>query len=166
MDLGKVVDLCRAFDAEGLPYWVDGGWGVDTLLGKQTRQHSDLDLAVAYTALPAFARLLALQAFSRHDRTGDPEWNWVFRHVKGQSVDLHGFWWDEQGNAVLGEAADKSMYPKGALSGRGMIGALDVNCVSAEAVLNFRAGFEPRPKDRHDVAMLCDTFGLQAPTGF
>ena len=26
--------------------WLDGGWGVDALLGKETRQHNDIDLFV------------------------------------------------------------------------------------------------------------------------
>lgn len=31
-------------DTHGVPFWVDGGWGVDALLGEQTRSHRDLDL--------------------------------------------------------------------------------------------------------------------------
>jgi lincosamide nucleotidyltransferase A/C/D/E len=33
-------------DQEGVRAWLDGGWAVDALLGRQTRLHSDLDLAV------------------------------------------------------------------------------------------------------------------------
>ncbi|WP_218125995.1 nucleotidyltransferase domain-containing protein [Sinosporangium album] len=28
--------------AESVPNWIDGGWCVDALLGKQTREHADL----------------------------------------------------------------------------------------------------------------------------
>lgn len=28
----------------GADVWVGGGWGIDALVGRQTRQHRDLDL--------------------------------------------------------------------------------------------------------------------------
>jgi hypothetical protein len=31
------------FRSQGITVWLDGGWGVDALLGRQTRPHSDLD---------------------------------------------------------------------------------------------------------------------------
>lgn len=49
--------------AFGLP----GGWGVDALVGRQTRIHSDLDLAVDVTQM-ALEHLL--QAFGRHGSSG------------------------------------------------------------------------------------------------
>ena len=35
-DLMKVIEL---FENTGITYWLDGGWGVDILAGKQTRIH-------------------------------------------------------------------------------------------------------------------------------
>lgn len=43
MKIEDVLHLRRNFEAASLPYWIDGGWGVDALLGEQTKQHSDLD---------------------------------------------------------------------------------------------------------------------------
>jgi lincosamide nucleotidyltransferase A/C/D/E len=31
----------------GLVVWLDGGWGVDALLGYRSRPHQDLDLVIA-----------------------------------------------------------------------------------------------------------------------
>ena len=39
-DLMKVIEL---FENTGITYWLDGGWGVDILAGKQTRIHRDID---------------------------------------------------------------------------------------------------------------------------
>lgn len=35
----------------GIRYWLDGGWGVDALVGRQTREHRDVDIDfdAAYT---------------------------------------------------------------------------------------------------------------------
>ena len=32
------------FEELGVTYWLDGGWGVDALYGKQTREHRDIDI--------------------------------------------------------------------------------------------------------------------------
>ena len=41
-----VFDVLDALDAAGVRHWVAGGWGVDALVGFQTRAHRDLDLTV------------------------------------------------------------------------------------------------------------------------
>jgi lincosamide nucleotidyltransferase A/C/D/E len=41
-----VIDVLDALEAESVHHWVAGGWGVDILVGSQTRAHRDLDLAV------------------------------------------------------------------------------------------------------------------------
>jgi lincosamide nucleotidyltransferase A/C/D/E len=43
MDAPEVVDLYRTLEKLGVRIWIDGGWGIDALLGKQTRAHADLD---------------------------------------------------------------------------------------------------------------------------
>ena len=36
-----MIDLLNEWQID---YWVEGGWGIDTLLGKQTREHRDIDI--------------------------------------------------------------------------------------------------------------------------
>src|ERR1700733_11104567 len=45
----RVLALMDAFVAAGVSAWVAGGWGVDALIGHQTRRHYDLDLVVSDT---------------------------------------------------------------------------------------------------------------------
>ncbi|HEX2470714.1 MAG TPA: hypothetical protein VHK05_08995 [Candidatus Limnocylindrales bacterium] len=42
----EVVDLLDRLEAAGVEASVAGGWAVDALLGRVTREHGDLDLAV------------------------------------------------------------------------------------------------------------------------
>ena len=44
-DALEIVDL---LERVGVEPWVDSGWGVDALLGEQTRPHEDLDLPPPY----------------------------------------------------------------------------------------------------------------------
>ena len=52
------VGLLRLFEQNKIEVYVDGGWGVDALLGEQTRQHNDLDLAVAHRDVGRLRKLL------------------------------------------------------------------------------------------------------------
>ncbi len=40
-DLMTVIGI---LENAGITYWIDGGWGVDILAGKQTRIHRDIDI--------------------------------------------------------------------------------------------------------------------------
>jgi hypothetical protein len=44
--LAELADLIRLLDAEGVDYWLFGGWAVDFWVGAVTRSHGDIDLAV------------------------------------------------------------------------------------------------------------------------
>jgi hypothetical protein len=46
MTEAEVTEVLACLQRAGLDLWIDGGWGVDALLGAQTRDHDDLDLAM------------------------------------------------------------------------------------------------------------------------
>ena len=46
MDASELVRLLDVLEQNGVTVWLDGGWGVDALLGEQTREHDDVDLVV------------------------------------------------------------------------------------------------------------------------
>jgi len=56
MTVEQVAALMADFDA---PWWVAGGWAIDLFLGRKTREHADLDIAILRADQPALARLLA-----------------------------------------------------------------------------------------------------------
>ena len=42
----------------GAPWWIAGGWAIDLFLGRQTRDHGDIDVAILRRDQPALAKLL------------------------------------------------------------------------------------------------------------
>ena len=53
MGAADVLGLLQAFDAAGVRVWIDGGWGVDALVGDRLRAHDDLDIVVAIEDVPS-----------------------------------------------------------------------------------------------------------------
>src|SRR2546422_5781430 len=56
MVASDVVEVLDRLDGAGIEASLDGGWGVDALLGEQTRPHDDLDLIVRVVDVPEIAR--------------------------------------------------------------------------------------------------------------
>jgi lincosamide nucleotidyltransferase A/C/D/E len=48
------MDVYGTFERSGIRIWIDGGWGVDALLGKQSRAHKDLDITIQQQDLAKF----------------------------------------------------------------------------------------------------------------
>src|SRR4051794_23051931 len=59
MDAPAVLEVLDRLD--GIGVWVDGGWGVDALLGEATREHRDLDLVVRRDDLDAVRAALGYE---------------------------------------------------------------------------------------------------------
>ena len=52
--------------ARGVQLWVDGGWGIDALLDRQTSSHKNFDAIVAFEDLPALTRFLSGTGFQKY----------------------------------------------------------------------------------------------------
>src|SRR2546429_5657575 len=78
-----VVQLMRLFDQSGIDVVVDGGWGVDALLGEQTRSHNDLDIALQHKDLPKLRELLEVQGYKEVPRNDSWECNFVMGNDQG-----------------------------------------------------------------------------------
>jgi lincosamide nucleotidyltransferase A/C/D/E len=160
--------FCDWADEQGVTYWIDGGWGVDALLGEQTREHTDLDLALDDVAAAALVPALRARGFLdvELDRPGRAEWNFVLGDVHGHELDLHVVRWDRAGNGVLGPPEDGNVYPAGSLSGTGTIAGRSVRCVAPAALVAFHTGYAVDDDDWSDVSRLCARFGIPVPDDY
>jgi len=50
-----VLEFQALMELSSLDVCLDGGWGVDALLGEQTREHGDLDIILNVEDLPRLA---------------------------------------------------------------------------------------------------------------
>jgi len=58
-DPWRPADIARLLAGVTAPWYVAGGWAVDLFLGRQTREHGDLEIAVPASAFPAIRDALA-----------------------------------------------------------------------------------------------------------
>ena len=79
--------------------WLDGGWGVDALVGEQIREHDDLDLIVRDAHEPRMREALATHGFTQIER--DAAQNFILADERGREVDVHPVRFDDQGNGHL-----------------------------------------------------------------
>ena len=151
-----VISLYSELDSLGVKIWIDGGWGVDALLGKQTRPHKDLDIAIDQKDVLRLLRFLGEEGFGEIRR--DSEYNVVLVDKKGREIDYHAFITDDAGHIVGGIA-----YPDASLTGTGSINGQIVRCISPEYMVKFHSGYELKEKDFQDVRAICDKFNIELP---
>lgn len=162
-----VLEVLDRLAEPGITVWIDGGWGIDALIGAQTRTHRDLDLVIAEDeCAPARAALEELGY--AHDPSAEPGLpaRLVLRDREGHEVDFHVVVMDERGNGwqPLGEGAWGG-YPAAGLRGVGTIAGRQVGCLTPELQLRHHLGYPPAESDRHDLRLLAERYGLSLPPG-
>jgi lincosamide nucleotidyltransferase A/C/D/E len=170
MEMDGVIEVLELLETAMVPVWLDGGWGVDALVGAETRRHSDLDLAIDRDDLNSARETLERQGF-HHDeaiRPGLPA-RLVMRDEKSREVDFHPLLFDEAGNGWQQLSQDGrawGCYPARDLEWAGVIGGRSVRCLSPQLQLRFRMGYEWSERDEHDIRLLIERFGVPAPPPF
>lgn len=166
MKASGAADFCLRTKALGIEIWIDGGWGVDALLGEQTRPHSDLDIVVQKADLEILLAHLDEQGFQPVARDDTCPWNFVLGNGRGQEIDLHVIVLDSEGNGIYGPAENGELYPVNALGGQGSIGGVPVRCISPEFQMSSHTGYDFGKKDYRDLQALADRFGLDLPQAY
>jgi lincosamide nucleotidyltransferase A/C/D/E len=161
MPADLVPDLMSAMEEAGVQAWVAGGWGVDALLGEQTRPHQDLDLVFdadddgERRALETLSTL-GFQVMGREPvRTHWWSERIAMSDSSGHVVDLHPV-----SKRAFREAVEAEMGTDPSADGpfvTGRIASRPVDCLSAQVQLRLHEGYaDASEPDRADVALLRD----------
>ncbi|MCD5316458.1 nucleotidyltransferase domain-containing protein [Kineosporia babensis] len=150
--MAEVFEVLDAAETLGSPVWVAGGWGVDVLVGRQTREHRDLDLALD----ARFEDLLVgrLETLGYRVETDQRPARVELAAPGRRWVDLHPVVFDDAGE---GRQADLHggffVYPREAFAS-GHLAGRRIPCLSARQQRIFRRGYPLRPVDYLDLAEL------------
>ncbi len=147
----------------GVRAWVDGGWGVDALLGVHTRSHSDLDLVIARPQLDAARELLGALGFTVLR-------DWLPNAIalidaSGRQIDLHPVdpTPDGGGDQIQLDGSSRWHYSPPV---SGIIGGKAVLCCPVRDRVLCHLGYEPRATDFDDMRRLAERFSLALPAPY
>lgn len=158
MKLHDVIEIVLLFDQHHIEFYVDGGWGVDALLGKQTRPHADLDIAIQHKDSPKVRALLEARGFSDVHCADSSDFNFVLGDHQSHQIDIHTYTFDAAGNHIYG-----ILFPLESLSGNGSLDRHPVKCISPEWVVKFHTAYQFDEDDYRDVKAICQHFDIKMP---
>jgi len=155
-----VLHVLDLLSSVGVQAWLDGGWGIEALLGRIRRAHGDLDLVLALDDLAQAVDALLGDGFVvAEEETGRV----VLEHAEHGRVDLHPVRFDAQGNGIQVQLAEVPLvYPHDGFV-TGVILDCVVGCIAAEVQVSVRLGYDRSEKHRQDAIVLCAAYNLPLP---
>lgn len=183
MQAADVLELYTLLFEHGVQIWIDGGWGIDALLERQTRPHKDLDAFAAFDDLLTLTTLLSRRGFvlkeiwsenqwSRHEgrvpligrggSRGEVATAFVLKDTLGREIDIHVLHIDEHGSPTPAWNCTVS-FSSDALTGHGSIAGLPVHCLSAAMHMRTHTGYQLQDKDIQDLRRLHEHFQIDYP---
>jgi lincosamide nucleotidyltransferase A/C/D/E len=153
MPAQEVVRILDVLETQGLQVWLDGGWGVDALVGRQTRKHEDLDIAISLSEADIVIASLTSLGYKVYDDEMPTRLD--LRDDQDHRVDLHPLTFDQSGNG-LQQLQDGRFgtYTAEGLTGSGTVNNRQVRCLSRDLQLRFHSGYELDDNDRQDIELL------------
>jgi lincosamide nucleotidyltransferase A/C/D/E len=157
MDPGTVL---RVLDAvKPADVWLAGGWGIDALLGRRTRDHRDLDLLHRIEEEPAV--LAALSRLGYRETLDLRPVRFVLSDGSTE-LDLHPLVFAADGSATQQADDEGATFPYPAdcfVTGR--VDGVEVPCVSVAQQVFFHQGYAPADRDLADMCHLREAFGVR-----
>ena len=149
------------FDELGIRVWIDGGWGVDALLGEQTREHQDLDIIISGEDAAILTEALFARGFVDIPTDDRTDRNFVMGHQAHGMIDFHVVELTEDGGAVYRPRESDWIISELELNAMGYIGERVVRCLSADYQVRSHAGYTLQDTDFADMRALQEKFGVE-----
>lgn len=145
-DLFYVLDI---FDSLDMQYWLDGGWGVDVLTGRQNREHRDIDIDYDSTFTEPLIKKLT-------DLGYEIVVDWMparleLWHPKRGYIDIHPLILNSDGSAKQADLEDGFYQFKADWFTTADFNGRKIPCISVEAQKIFHSGYDLSEKDRIDL---------------
>ena len=148
-DLMTIINLLKD---SNIKYWIDGGWGVDILAGKQTRNHRDIDVDFDAQHTEELLKILLKYGYEV-----DTDWKPVRIELYSEKygyLDIHPFILNEDGTSKQADLEggfyefEKDFFSNAIFEGK------TSPCISLKGQKIFHSGYELRDKDKQDISVL------------
>jgi lincosamide nucleotidyltransferase A/C/D/E len=173
---GEVARIYRMLSHHGIQVWLVGGWGIDALLGEQTRPHHDLDVILLLDDVARTRELLACDGYTLKQLWEENRWvadshgiktstAFVLHDAEGLEFDAHAMRLDDQGNGMPAWEAEGRVFRRQDLVGEGRIAGVAVRCITPEMQILCHTGYALPESHLRDVELLHERFGIEYPQG-
>jgi len=171
----EVICLYKHLSGNGIQIWLTGGWGIDALLGEQTRPHKDLDVIMLLDDVLRMRRLLRRDRYHlkelwsenrqvRDTHNKKTATAFVLQDPEGRELDAHAIRVDDQGNGIPAWKEDEGfLFKRQDLTGTGTIAGRTVRCITPWKQMLCHTGYELPDYQLLDLARLGRRFGIQFP---
>ncbi|HET9017595.1 MAG TPA: hypothetical protein VFN57_18485 [Thermomicrobiaceae bacterium] len=158
-------EVLDRLERAGIRCWLDGGWGVDALVARQTRPHVDLDLVLAADDIdPAVAALADLDLAVAES---DLPTRLVLAGDRGRAVDIHPVRFTAEGDGLQTLQDGRVFaYPVAGFQAVGYVDGRPSRCLSVDVQVLCHLGYPPDDTDRHDMHLLREAFGVDLPAPY
>ncbi len=169
------IRILERLSAAGIPIWLTGGWGIDSLLGAETRPHKDLDLLLRLADVARMRQVLAGEGYELKELWPENRWvpgpagaetptAFVLEDAAGRQVDAHAMRVDQAGNGVPAWGNPEGLlFRQEDLAGEGAIAGYPVRCITPTMQLLCHAGYELPAGQVRDLELLRRRFCAAAP---
>lgn len=166
MEAQDVLDVLDVLEEAGVTPTLEGGWGVEALLGAQHRDHDDVDLVIDLRQIRPAVEALAQVGFDVVDHDGVQTVRLGDRYDR--VIDLRSVASDPNGNAWVATRDPNEGppdFPSEAFT-YGWVAGRQVPCLSPEMQAQLHRGYQPREADVEDVVRLGERFATPVPAEF
>lgn len=170
-----VIHIYTHLADNGIQAWVTGGWGIDALLGKQTRPHHDLDVIVLLDDVVRMRELMRREGYGMKELWSENRMDidahgtetataFVLKDSEGRELDMHAMRFNDQDNGIPAwDSTEGIIFSRQDLAGEGMIAGMPVRCITPEKQIVCHTGYELPDKQRQDLKLLQERFGVDFP---
>lgn len=148
-DLLTVLDL---LDNMKIRYWLDGGWGVDVLAGRQTREHRDID--INFDSRFTGQLLDVLKVIGYEIVVDMSPVRIELYHAQLSYIDIHPFILNDDQTAKQADLEGGFYELEADIFGTAVFSGRTVPCISAKGQKLFHTGYELRDTDKHDIKII------------
>ena len=148
-DLMTVINILNGM---GIEFWIDGGWGVDILAGKISREHRDIDIDFDSNYTKELLETLFKYGYIT-------ETDWFPARIELYSekygyLDIHPFILNKDGTAKQADLNGGWYEFEKDYFGYAVFNGVKIPCISVKGQKIFHTGYELREKDKHDLNIL------------